>query len=255
MIDIKSTDRICVAGLPGTGKTYLMRYFCTLLEPDLIIVDPLSQYDMFPDECRYVPRRETPNELEEICKQLMARANCTLVIEEAEQYLSQQRAMLPATSQLIRMGRNWGIGIYATTRRIQDINKRFFDLAQHCFFFRCGLKSRDYIADMLGAEFVYPYPSPKYNSTGYCVTTLPPYHFLHFNLEDETAEIGVLKLGAREHIAAAGTKSEAPSPKEVGKEEKPEQVQEQEVKEGKEEKVDKARQQAGSKNATQARTR
>jgi len=193
---------------------------------------------MFPDECRYIPERETPNELEEICKQLHARSNVTLIIEEAEEYISQSRSMLPYTSRLIRMGRNWGIGIYATTRRIQDINKRFFDLAQHCFFFRVGLKSRDYVADMIGSEFIWPYPSPKYNRTGYTLTTLPPFHFLHFNLEDETAEIGVLMLGAREHIAAAGKKSEAPSPKEMGKEEKPEQVLEQEAKQEKEEKVE-----------------
>jgi len=180
---------------------------------------------MFGDECRYVPKRETANELEEICKQLMARGNITLVVEEAEQYISQSKAMLPATSQLIRMGRNWGVGIYATTRRIQDINKRFFDLCQHCFFFRVGLKSRDYIADMIGPEFVYPVASPKYNRTGYCITTLPPYHFLHFNLEDETAEVGVLKLGAREHIVAAG-KSEAPSPQVSSKKGREDEVHE-----------------------------
>ncbi len=210
-MEIKSTDRICVSGLPGTGKTYFLRYLASLAEPDILIIDPLDQYSMFPDKCRYVPKRETPQELEDICKSLFARANCTLIIEEAEQYLQQGRAMLPYTSGLIRMGRNWGIGIWATTRRIQDINKRFFDLAQHCFFFRCGLKSRDYIADMIGPEFVYPYPNPKYNKTGYCVTTLPPFHALHFNLDDETAEIITLKLGGREHIATAGKKSEAPA--------------------------------------------
>jgi len=124
------------------------------------------------------------------------------------------------------MGRNWGIGIWGTTRRIQDVNKRFFDLCQHSFFFRCGLKSRDYIADMIGAEFVYPYPSPKYNHTGYTITTLPQYHCLHFNLDDETAEIIVLKLGAREHIVTAGKKSEAPSPQTGGKKGREEEVHE-----------------------------
>lgn len=234
MISLKSDDRICIAGLTGTGKTYLMRYFASLCEPQVLIIDPLSQYEMFGDECRYIPKRETPNELEEIAKQLMARSDCTLIIEEAEQYMPQERAMLPNLSMVVRMGRNWGIGIYATTRRIQDINKRFFDLAQHCFFFRVGLKSREYVANMIGAEYVFPYPSPKYNKTGYCLTTLPPYHFLHFNLEDETAEIGVLKLGAREVIKTVGKKAEAPSPKELGKEEKPEQVLEKEEKEEKE---------------------
>lgn len=206
---IKSTDRLCVCGLPDTGKTTFMRYLASLAEPHILIIDPLDQYDMFPDECRYIPKREHPQELEDICRRLWAQTDMTLIIEEAEQYLQQGRALLPATSGLIRMGRNWGIGVWATTRRIQDINKRFFDLAQHCFFFRCGLKSRDYIADMIGHEYVYPYPRPKYNHTGYSITTLPDYHCLHFDLTDETAEIVTLKLGGREHIEQVGKKSEA----------------------------------------------
>jgi len=225
-MDIKSTDRILISGLPGTGKTYFLRYLASLAEPDILIIDPLDQYSMFPDECRYIPKRETPNELEDICKGLMARSNVVLIIEESEQYLSQQRAMLPATSMLIRMGRNWGIGVWGTTRRIQDVNKRFFDLCQHSFFFRCGLKSRDYIADMIGPEFVYPVASPKYNLTGYTITTLPLYHCLHFNLDDETAEIITLKLGAREHIESAGKKSEMPSPQANGKVKREEEVHE-----------------------------
>ena len=215
IMDLKSTDRICVTGLPGTGKTVFLRYLASLAEPNIYIIDPLDQYDMFPDECRYIPKRETANELEDICKWLHGRSNVTLIIEEAEQYISQNRAMLPYTSGLIRMGRNWGIGVWATTRRVQDINKRFFDLAQHCFFFRCGLKSRDYIADMIGAEFVWPYPSPKYNHTGYTITTLPPYHCLHFNLDNETAEIVTLKMGGREHIEAVGKKAEVAKAEEV----------------------------------------
>ncbi len=234
LIHIKSDDRIIISGLTGTGKTYLLRYFATQFEPDILIIDPLDQYSMFSDDLRYIPQRETPNELEEICKRLWARSNCTLIIEEAEQYLQQGRSMLPFTSGLIRMGRNWGIGIYATTRRIQDVAKRFFDLAQHAFFFQCGLQSREYIAKMIGNEFVYPYPSPKYNRTGYCIMTLPEFHFLHLDLRNETANVCVLKLKGREHIQAAGKKSESPSPKEIGKEEKPEEVQEQEAKKEKE---------------------
>lgn len=208
MLALKSTDRICICGLPGTGKTVFCRWIASEIDalrrlgepPNILIIDPLNQYQQFPDECRYIPRQETPQELESICRRLYSRSNMTLIIEEAEQYLSQNRPILPYTSGLIRMGRNWGIGVVAVTRRIQDINKRFFDLAQHVFFFRCGFKSRDYIADMLGAEFVRPVANPRVNTTGYTITTLPPYHTLHFNLETEMAEIVTLKLGAREHI-------------------------------------------------------
>lgn len=218
-MEINSTDRICVSGMTGTGKTYFMRYLASLAEPDIYIIDPLNQYTMFPDELRYIPKRETPGELEQICKSLWSRGNTTLIVEEAEQYLQQGRAMLDYTSGLIRMGRNWGVGVWATTRRIQDINKRFFDLAQHCFFFRCGLKSRDYIAYMIGSEYVWPSHKPSFNKTGYTITTLPPYHCLHFNLETEEAEVVILRLGAREHIATIGDKSKAPIKKEEEEEE------------------------------------
>lgn len=232
MINIRSDDRIIISGLTGTGKTKLLTYFALQFEPDILIVDPLDQYGMFPDECRYIPKQETPQELEQICTSLFARTNCTLIIEESEQYLQQGRSMLPYTSGLIRMGRNWGIGIFCTTRRIQDVSKRFFDLAQHAFFFACGLQSRDYIARMIGAEFVYPHPSPKYNKTGHTITTLPQFAFLHLNLRDETADVSRLNLKGREHIEEIGKKSEAPmikgSKAELEAGGKPEKVEEAE---------------------------
>ena len=203
MLDINATDRLCITGLPRSGKTYMMRFLTTFPEPRIYIIDPLNQYEEFGDVGdvlaggkRWVPKQETPQELELICKKLYQVSNMTLIVEEAEQYFPQGRAMLPYTSGLIRMGRNWGIGIWATTRRIQDINKRFFDLAQHVIFFRCGLKSRDYIADLIGKEYMYPTLTPKYNKTGHTLTTLPPFAFLHFNLETEEAEVLRLKLGA-----------------------------------------------------------
>jgi len=215
LIDIKSTDRIIISGLTGTGKTYLLRYFAMQFDPDILIIDPLNQYTQFSDELRYIPERETPNELEQICKSLFARSNCTLIIEEAEQYLPQGRAMLTFTSGLIRMGRNWGIGIFATTRRIQDVSKRFFDLAQHAFFFQCGLQSRDYIANMIGKEYVWEVANPQYNKTGYAITTLPEYHFLHLDLRNEIADVGILELEGREHIKTIGKESKTPTTEEL----------------------------------------
>ena len=153
---------------------------------------------------RWVPKQESPQELETIARKLHSVSNITLIIEEAEQYIGQSRPMLPYTSALIRMGRNWGVGVWTTTRRIQDINKRFFDLCQRVFFYRCGLKSRDYIADMIGSEYVWERYGTKYNKTGYTLTSLPPWHAIHFDLEKEAAQIITLKMGAREHVETKG---------------------------------------------------
>lgn len=40
-VEFKANDRVTIAGLPGTGKTTLAKYLGSLLEPRLLIYDPL----------------------------------------------------------------------------------------------------------------------------------------------------------------------------------------------------------------------
>ena len=187
---MRATDRVTVCGLPGTGKTTLTKYLCSLYEPDLLIYDPLAQYVNFPSECRYIPKSDSLTEFDSVCRQLCARSNVVFVIEEAERYLGQGKALGPYAFDLINRGRNWGVGVVAVTRRIQRLSKDFFDLCQHVFFFKCGLKSRDYIKDMIGQ--------------GECqiITGLERFHFLYYDLEAEETEVATLELEGRQHIAA-----------------------------------------------------
>lgn len=221
MIKLGPEDRLCIAGLGGQGKTYLMRYLLSVA-PDSFqpyIIDPLNQYTQFGDigDLLQGGKRCVPNmanamqEMEHICHKLHAVDKRILVVEEAEQFIPQRRPMQPRTASLIQMGRNWNVGIWGTTRRIQDINKVFFDLAQRVFFFRCGLNSRNYISDLIGADYIHESRPTKYrvNKTGFTITSLPPYHFIHFDLQEETAQVMCLQLGAREHIQEASPKSEA----------------------------------------------
>jgi len=186
-----------------------MRYLATLPRR-IYIIDPLNQYaefgevgDVLSGATRCVLQLDDIEGFENVCKRLNHISNLTLIVEEAEHFISQGKKMGTYSSSLIQMGRNWGIGVWCTTRRIQGISKTFFDLAQHMMFFRCGLKSRDYIADMIGNDFVWPRVNSKYNHTGYTITNLPEHAFLHFNLETEDSEIQKLELGARPHIADA----------------------------------------------------
>ena len=183
-LEIKSTDRVTIAGLPGTGKTTLAKYFASLTEPKCLIYDPLSQYNGFSDECRYIPHSDSLQEFDGICRRLRATGNITFIIEEAERYVGQGKPLGENAFDLINRGRNWGVGVFCVTRRIQRLSKDFFDLCQHCFLFRIGLKSRGYIADMIGWEDTRK------------VMTLPLYHFLHYNVETEESSVHVLKLGA-----------------------------------------------------------
>ncbi len=206
------TDRICICGLPGGGKTTLAKYLASLAEPNLIIIDPLGQYTNFPKECLRYPKRMDPMFLEGIAKELWNRKDTVLLIEEAEQFMKQGKPLLEYTSGLVRMGRNWGIGIIVVTRRIQELSKEYFGHCQQVFFYKCDLKSREYIGDLLGNEFVKPQVKRETNTTGYVINTLPKFAFLHYNLETEEARVSRLNFqGIRPHMESiAKSKANAP---------------------------------------------
>ncbi len=181
-LKVKRTDRVCISGLPGTGKTTLTRYLAHLAKPDLLIYDPLAQYTDFPSECVYVPRSNSQAEFDEQCKLLCARSNVLFIIEECERYIGQSQQTGYYAFDLINRGRNWGIGIIAVTRRIQRVSKDFFDLCQHVIFFRCGLKSREYISDMIGKEQMAK------------ILSLQQYQFLYYNVDTEESRKAMLDL-------------------------------------------------------------
>ena len=181
--NIKSTDRITLSGLPGQGKTVMARYLAKLAMPRVKIWDPLSQYTRFPPENRYLPVTDSTDELEEQATLMCSEKNMVWVIEEAEKYLRQGAQLTPNLFSAINRGRNWGLGIVAVTRRIQVLDKNFFDLCQHVFFFRCGLRSRSYIEDMVGKESMKK------------ISELKPFHFLHFDLQTEESTVATLDLG------------------------------------------------------------
>lgn len=72
-------------------------------------------------------------------------------------------------------------------------------MCQHVFLFRCGLKSREYIKEMIGKENTQK------------IMQLPLYHFLHYSVETEESHVYVLKLGARPRLESKGTGTAKPS--------------------------------------------
>ena len=182
-LKITSTDRITICGLPGTGKTTLSKYLALLAEPNILVYDPLDQYTELDDRCRYVPKSDSPLEFDRVCKVLCARSDTLFIVEECERYLGQGKALGPYAFEVINRGRNWGIGVIAVTRRLQRLSKDYFDLCQRVFFFRCGLKSRQYIEDMLGKSVLGQ------------VIALERFHFLCWDVEEESGVVAKLSLG------------------------------------------------------------
>lgn len=145
-----------------------------------------------------MPKSDSLLEFDSVCRKLRQEGNITFIVEEAERYLGQGKPMGDNAFDLVNRGRNWGVGVFAVTRRIQRISKDFFDLCSHAFFFKCGLKSRDYIADMIGKENTRT------------IMRLEPFQFLHYNVQTEAATVHRLKLGVRQHIESEKPIKEQP---------------------------------------------
>ena len=182
-LKVNTTDRFGIFGQPGTGKTKFVQYLATMVsESRLMIYDPLDQYTQFPDRCRVVPADINPlEEFDAFSKQMMARRNVTVFVEEAQQYLPEGQRIGPNTLAMLNRGRNFGVGVFVCSQRIQDITKRFFDLAQTVVFFRCGFTSRRYIRELV------PEVAARINK-------LRDRHFLYFNLRTEDWNVSMLKF-------------------------------------------------------------
>ena len=217
--NLSRTDRICIAGLPETGKTTLLKWLTANLvvmsNQRLYIVDPLDQYaglestdDKLKKVVRVNPYREVIEQRQKgvvskllssverlniVAEKLHHINNVTLVIEEAEEFLPQGRAIPFYTMHLLHAGRNWGIGIWVVTQRIQDIDKKFFGRCRHLLLFQCGFDSFDYLSNFLHKDFIRKPLRSEFNKNQYGISTLPPHHFLHFDRWTQENNVYVVK--------------------------------------------------------------
>lgn len=211
-IRLKTSNRTLTAGLPGTGKTRLAYFLAAeclkgLGTPNLYIIDPLNQYGQF-DELiqegyRFVPQRHDMQDFERICQHIWTEGNHVLLVEECEEYLWQGVSLPYYAYKVVRMGRNYGIGIQGVSQRIQEVDKKFVDRCQHLFLFKCGFESFDYLKQKLGRERAQR------------VLNLAKHNFIHYSIEEQTFLSYKLNLRLSEfgiiESTADVTRGESPS--------------------------------------------
>jgi len=131
-IEIRSYDAVTVCGQKGTGKSHLERKLLAMYN-QVFVFDPLDEFRDFP---HYVPKTDSPMELDKIAKVIYDRQNCLLVVSEAELYMPVNMNLPPNVFKIVARGRHRNVGIIADTRRIASLNKTMFGLSEWCFVFR-----------------------------------------------------------------------------------------------------------------------
>jgi len=164
-IEIRSWNCISVAGAKGTGKTFLEKNGLLPSYKEVFVFDTLDEFEEYP---HYIPKTDSPKELDQIAKIIWERWNCFLVVSEAELYLPVNQPLPPSVFKIITRGRHRNVGILADTRRIANLNKTVFSLSDHCFIFRhWSPTDLDYLKGFIPKDVKE-------------LASLPDYHFWHF---------------------------------------------------------------------------
>jgi hypothetical protein len=132
-MEIKSWHNIVVCGMKGTGKTTLEKIG---LLPNYKQVFVFDTDDEFPEYPRYIPKSDSPLELDRVAKALWNKWNVTLLVSEAELFLPVFKPLPPNVFKIVTRGRRRNIGLISDTRRIADLNKTVFALSEHSFIYR-----------------------------------------------------------------------------------------------------------------------
>lgn len=131
-LELRSFDCLTVCGMKGTGKTYLIQKLLPHYK-EIFAFDPCDEFGEYP---HYVPKSDSPKELESIAKVIWNRWNCMLIVSEAELYLPVNQPLPPSVFKIVARGRHRNVGLIADTRRIANLNKTVFGLSEWIFMFR-----------------------------------------------------------------------------------------------------------------------
>ena len=135
VLTIKQSDGVMSLGKRGSGKTSLVRFLVSAMpQYHYIVIDIVGNLGQFKDakNCRYHlinPHDEAA--INAICRGAMKQGNCMVVMDEVDRL-----EYTEALSDLINVGRNYGVGYIATARRTANVHKDILANQTHAFIFK-----------------------------------------------------------------------------------------------------------------------
>lgn len=204
MFQIKESEGVLVLGKRGSGKTELIKYLIRNLSPEyrfviLDIVGNLKEFEHYKNINYYQINPRDSERVEEICAKLLKAGKdyadkvgwqkakegfAMLVLDESDRLTYKGIQTKNSLSDIINLGRNYGIGYIASARRTSAISHDYWSQATHGFVFRHKHK-----LDLEKLEAEYGEDSSFFGA-------LPLHVFAHF--QDEDLE-GEYKIGLREN--------------------------------------------------------
>lgn len=175
-IVIKTNERVCIAGKTGSGKTYLARYLTRRLSR-LVVIDSkgsLGDWNLDPwsgkteadlrsgrkVRARVLDdlRREPEEQYADLASIILRSGSVTVYIDELYAVVPPGSRPPPPLNALWTRGREYGIGVWASTQRPVWVPLVALSEAEHFFMFRLTLNDdRRRMAEFMTEEVLSPF--------------------------------------------------------------------------------------------------
>ena len=187
MLNLKSSDRVFITGMTGSGKTYFIKKVLMLQYKRFILYDYKGEYGdvkarhvssiedlsaaIKAGYCKIVFNPYYVNDavFNELCLIVFRLGNMALIVDELGSH-AEPHKILENHSLLLRQGRGRGVGLINGTQRPNDTHNNVLSEAEHYFIFFLTLPSdkrkiEGIVGQPLGwgslKEFEYFYCCPK----------------------------------------------------------------------------------------------
>ena len=175
MIRLKSNEKTMIVGVNDMGKSVLFLHLIKQYVDkgiEVLLYDSEKEYGMHESPGLKIYQPQEPANVEEfndICGMVWDRGRMVLAIESIDFYATPQQPMPPYLKKIIHWGRNRGIGVIMTSRRIANVHKDCCALNKHWFLFHCYLPNDiKYIKSFIGK------PADQ-------LKKIEPHYFLHWS--------------------------------------------------------------------------
>ena len=188
---IASTDIIIIAGKRGSGKSNATLVYIEFLLSQgcpIAIADPLLEFQEYRNRGCIVENLPY-GDITAFDKWLDAlksqKFEGMVIIDEADGFFPNRKDLSPIRKSLIHIGRHWGMGIIAVTRRLSNLHTDLVSQANKLLIFRL----------FSGADLEYLKRANFDNDVINCVANLDKYWFLFIDdNEDNYVEHQPLQL-------------------------------------------------------------